>query len=470
MCKKTGKLCFPIKLLFCIIITGYNFIPASLWGQQTTFEKNYIIKGNQIPYGYSSAEWKRIQNNWKRLNYEARIITRDSQISNGQIISIQNNKLLFWNDPHTFFNPFQIDTSLTSIETGDIIKISITNNHFNSGGFVRGIVWGGVLGTAGGIVLYLIGHGWIPFYFGTPLVIIGGGAGATIGERYGRNSREIVPFDLSRDGKSISGPGTLNKYELFPDSLPPSFLKIDEAGRLLHGNRFANDISEIITYSPQVRNWSEKKRFNIFFQAGRFDIPSVNAKHPDYIQTGGYEKYSFRIGAGYSVSPEFLIEYSYMPAADFHAFDIYGSNYVTRSESYEIKSHSLYFTWLPVRADGFLTRKIELSAGAGFSLNPVLTRSGYFFKTPDGDTFITGEYFDYYDAKTKPGLMLKTGFDYYLLKWISLNAMFEKSFLPAVSIPEHKQIHPFTGILMGIEAHEVNYSGYSILFGVRFHL
>lgn len=470
MCKKTGNSNFNVRLLFCIIITCIVFIPAKLWAQQTASGENKITAGSQIPFGFSSVEWKRFQNNWKRLNYEARIITRDSQISIGQIIGIQNDKLLFWNDPHTFFNPFQIDNSLTSIETGDIIKVSITDNHFNSGGFVRGMVWGGVLGTAGGIVLYVIGHGWIPFYFGTPLVIIGGVAGATIGERYGRNRRDIVPFDLTRDGKSINSPGTLNKYELFPDSLPSSFLKIDEEGRILHRTRFANDISQIITFSPQVRKWSEKKRFNVTFQAGRFDIPSLTPKYPGYIQIGGYEKYSFRIGAGYSISAKFLIEYSYMPAADFHSFDIYGSNYVTRSENYEIKSHSIYFTWLPVRADGFQTRKIELSAGAGFSLNPVLTRSGYFFKTPDGDTYIAGEYFNYYDTKTKPGLMLKTEFDYYLLKWISLNAMVEKSFLPSVSIPEHKQIHPVTGELMGIEAHKVNYSGYSILFGVRFHL
>jgi hypothetical protein len=177
-----------------------------------------------------------------------------------------------------------------------------------------------------------------------------------------------------------------------------------------------------------------------------------------------------RTGLGYRISLRFLAEYSYTSQAEFMVFPIKESDYFSSTEDDIIRSHSFYISWLPLTANGFLTKKIDLCAGVGLSLNPVLTFSNYQFILSGAGYTYYGGYFKYSEKETIPGLMLKSELDYYILKWISFNAMIEKSFLPAFRIPEHTQNHPETGDLLGIEAHKVNFSGYGVRFGLKFHL
>ncbi|MBW6536071.1 MAG: hypothetical protein K0B11_13775, partial [Mariniphaga sp.] len=138
------------------------------------------------------------------------------------------------------------------------------------------------------------------------------------------------------------------------------------------------------------------------------------------------------------------------------------------------KSHTLSFQYAPITPDRFLTRRFEIVAGIGVSLNSLdfqLMKFGRFiqFSEDPYDHYDIGSLYNEHIKELRAGLLLLADCSYYLSKAVSLNVTFEKSFLRDLETEQKTIKIPETGESVTFESQKINPSSFSYSFGIRFH-
>jgi len=417
-----------------------------------------FVKENP-PYGFSSKEWERINELWAWNSYIAEIKT-DQQIYIGQILHLNDSVIYLWTEYGSFYNPMYADRFVQNIIPDSVVYIKILKEGYFKGRFKRGAAVGAISGAAVGVSLMFYG-GYVLIL---PVTIFWGVGSFSILALIKDHPRGVIYEWQPLHDFSTSIP-KLNKYATFPTALPVIF-DIQKNER--------SELSEIYTkesfknlesVSPRMAEVFRYPRFSISFYGEIFTkYPKKNAR------TSGSG-----FGLGYKVNNKLGVAYQRISNYD-DRYGSFGTGLAIIEEwmySYEYTkkiSNSIYFNYYPISADKYFIHRLNISIGIGASLNKLKTESSYTLGTRFGNYGFDGVVnINYKTSANKPGVGLRGEMEMFLYKRFSFFTMIEKTFIPSLSIPENKSIHPETGELLGIDAHKVNMSSFSLMYGVRLH-
>jgi hypothetical protein len=177
----------------------------------------------KVPYGLSPSEWGKISRVWRHKSKLSKIVFTDNNTMKGQIISINNSFVIFWN--HNGFPDMGGSSSrmlYLSLDTIKLLKAS------RIPAFRNGLIWGGIIAaTAGTIIVGVTAQGWVPAVIGVgaaPAGVIPGG----IINRFRLDKRVFVSSgSLNHDLKEYY---KLN-YVFYPNSTPAFLTEVTSENR-----------------------------------------------------------------------------------------------------------------------------------------------------------------------------------------------------------------------------------------------
>ena len=130
-------------------------------------------------------------------------------------------------------------------------------------------------------------------------------------------------------------------------------------------------------------------------------------------------------------------------------------------------SYGLLFTLVPSPAAPLLASRGEFAISVGVSLNSLYvdgTLSTWTY-SPSGPAPVT-----FHDATNAIGLMAQVSYDYYLWKHFSIQCKAWENLIPSsLNVREVRYTNPADGSTKILTAHSVDFTGFSLSIGARFH-
>ena len=130
-------------------------------------------------------------------------------------------------------------------------------------------------------------------------------------------------------------------------------------------------------------------------------------------------------------------------------------------------SYGLLFTLVPSPAAPLLTSRGEFGLSVGVTLNSLYadgTLSTWSY-SPSGPAPVT-----FHDATNAIGLMAQVSYDYFLWRQFSLQCKAWGNFVPSsLNVREVRYTNPADGSTKILNAHSVDFTGFSLSIGARFH-
>ncbi|MBW6537471.1 MAG: hypothetical protein K0B11_20855, partial [Mariniphaga sp.] len=345
------------KLLLAVIFQSVVFLCHS---QNHSIHDSVEESMYRIPYDLKPQEWDKVQKIWSKNSHPVRVHLTNDSVLLGQILNYNDSALILWSDAHSFFNPYTIDRHITMTDNASVRYI-FDHSGFSTEFWKRGVFLGTIGGAGIGTVLVIfIGQGWVPFYFALIPAALGTGTGYLFDQaRWKKDADESqVPInftDLSDAEKK--------RFFTFPDGLPE---KVSDKNRLVHRDSAAFmqlTFDDILAKSPQAKQIFRTTTFSI---AGQYvgSLPAFNYPESKLFLPGFGLSARFNITSNLFSAYYFRYIHSYNIDNDY--FDSSGFN-----EEFTLnnKSHTLSFQYAPITPDRFLTRRFEIAAGIGVSLN-----------------------------------------------------------------------------------------------------
>ncbi len=431
-------------LLACLLL----MLPHSGCHSQDLAAGEARVKtGNPVPYDLSLKEWNKVQKIWKRNSLPV-VRLYNNELTHGQILFMNDTMLVLWADAVSFYNPYESDSLLRIIKGDSIGKIM-------AGRFVprkfwdNGLFWFPLAGLEVGIRMLLMTGELQAMFVSVPIGFAVGGLVEMVARRGNYSiSRETVDFSVNSD--SIQ-----RYYFFFRDELPGHVL---ETG-ISYGTE--KGYTEQVTFDSLLE---ESALLRKVFWMPNFSVAG-------YIGTAFFTFHGaqMRTTAGaslrYGLSDKFFLGYSLRYAEAFWSEGYDPPLPYYREESYRKAGHTLFFKYAPLTVNRFLTKRIELTTGAGLSMNTVKWVENIYTST------------DYYYSNSfnrdrkhyLAGLALMVDLGFYLAKEISLNLGAEKTFISPLEIEEKRINNSSTGQVYTLPSQKISPSSLDITVGLHLH-
>jgi hypothetical protein len=453
-----------IKVLFVVIMV--QFMGLTCQSQNVPIQDTVMEPATLIPYDLTPHEWRNLQRMWRRKANPVTIQLVNDSLVYGQILGVHDTALIIWTDEHSFFNPYYADKHLAIIDS-DSFRNMFDYYGFTPGWQNRRIVWWTIGGAAfGAAFVVFVGQGWIPFYFALPPAALG-----TLTGFLSNRKRLEKRDDLSevRINYAQFSDDEKNKYYTFPGGLPEAISFSSGAAKLDSAAIMQLTFNDVLSKSPHAKHIFRSRPFSISGQFVQTLFTFSNQRKPTYNQPSF--GLSARIGltewlyTGYSFRSHHYSYYTILQYGETGIFDDYWLNN---------KSHNLFIQYAPITPDKFLTRRFEISAGIGASINFLDFQSNkwemYNHISESGDSWYnTNHLHSETIDKTNYGWLLLVDFGYYLSSTLSLNANIEHSFIKELQTRQKTVSNPRTGDLIQIDSQIVNPSSTRYSLGIRLH-
>ena len=423
---------------------------------------------NLTPYGLNPKEWHNVQKIWTRKNSPVRVQLANDSLVYGQILSLNDTALILWSDVHSFFNPYSVDSQLTIIDRAsfrDIFDHSGFSREWWEKGIFLGTIGGAVIGTA---YVIFVGQGWVPFYFALVPAALGTGIGYLIDDAKEKKLTDDSVPPLNYDQFSDK---EKEKFYVFPDGLTESMSYTNHYKKWDPAAIKELTFDDILAISPHAKRIFRTTKYSI---AGQYfkSLPAFNYRKTYYFQPG------FGLSARVNLTNWLNTGYNFRRILyyNYNAGDDYFPEISGYIEQYTLNntSNTLFFQYAPITPDRFLTRRYEISAGIGASLNMLnfqLEKMEVFNSLAEfgGEAYEGTLLYEEHINKLSAGLVLLADFDYYLSKTVSLNLNVEQSLIRDLKTEKKTVIVPRTGETVTFESQEINLSSISYSLGIRLH-
>ena len=401
-----------------------------------------------VPYGLKQAEWIKVQKIWTRNNHPVMIKKSDRTSLSGQILFIQDNKLVLWTDTASFIVPYADEGQILTLDQDSIISIS-ANPELIDKLITSRIFWGTAAGAAASTALFFIGGGWISPVIVMAPTIAGTAVGAISGNKHKEGTKTITLDMNSGKGKNnyvlfFSGPGRITDVPAVVPGFVPE--KLSDA-----------TFSDLMRESLLIKKAFGLPRLSFSWQTG-FAAPGYS--NNKYLITGGFAfniRPSDRFIAGFHTNTVGSLEAGLLDFTDNSA----GLSFY---ENLSYSSYTLHFQYIPLCVSRFLTNRFEVAAGAGASLNQMLFSTSI-LDVPGGNVLLAGEEVKEYTM----GLEIISDIDFYILKHFSLNISVRKSFSKSARPGNLTAESPVSHEIVTFETIDADLSSFNLIFGLRIH-
>ena len=451
-----------VQALFWVIIC--QSMDSVCQSQNFSIQDSIQESINYIPYGLKPKEWHNLQKMWNRRNYPVRVHLANDSVIYGQILGVNDSSIILWSDVQSFYNPYDVDRHLTIIDSASIRNIfdhyGLYHGWWKRGVFL-GTIGGAVIGTA---FVVFVGQGWIPFYFVLPPAAMGAGAGYLMSRRKlkMRAIESEVPINYTHFSDTEK-----NNFFVFPDGFPEAVPFKNDLTQSDSTAILELAFNDILAKSPRAKQLFRSRAFSI---AGQYvkSLPAFNYHESNYFLPG------FGLSARFNLTNWLNTGYNFR---HIHYYSIYIPPSISSfAEHYSLinMSHTLFFQFVPMTPDRFLTRRFEISAGLGASFNKLnfhLEKLGVFNSLADvgGEAYEITLLYDEDIKKLNAGLVLLVDFGYYISKSLSLNLNVENSLIRDLETKQKTVKIPRTGESATFESLKIDPSSISYSLGIRLH-
>lgn len=443
------KTYFSIVTFSVLILLAFT-LPAK------SQESNYTYRANY--FGFDATEWEKISGWYERSQARAEILMKNGSGINGQIVFIDNNKVLLYPGYDIIIDP-DLASFFIKIDINEISKIKVKRNTKNYEAMVLAGLAGGATFTMGGSILLWADASVLTV---APFTLVGAAAGGFLGKTIQQFPRRYNFGEGDNNNEQYLS--SLKKWAVFEDSIyyykdfrdlvdnsklvarsfPEKHIKVTAAiGPIINGNTFATNIEEVM--DPQ---------------------------------------YPLVIGEDRGFSPSVLFSASYKFGRKFHAGAGFLRNYIPGSYNYElsdtvnynvnprkITGFKIFAEYAPVTTDRYLSSRLEILLGAGiiFGKSDLAVSWTYY----DSEQYAEFGYGEMNSGEISlKGLSGHLLINYYLSPNISISAGLEENLFQNINIPAVNELDFIDGspsINIEIPEYHINYSSLQLKTGLNFY-
>ena len=428
------------------------------------------------PEGISNNKWKQAMRNWERIRFQTSIHMMDSSLHEGQLYSVTFKQLVLWPDSNMFI-PGKDEDRLIELDIRDITSIQLVRKR----NFWRA-AW--ITGATVGFLPTLVTAIESDDDFLNPAILTlitavgtAGPAGLVGGLIYRKTSTD-KQYDLrNRTDLSLPDRQELKKYALFPGEAPEKIAY--DADHPLAYSESLQQIAHCRLSSRLMRRVFPFSRLHIEGRMG-YRFSNIQQQFERVLEESGFEAEkksdlipALNVGVSLRLTRRLRSELSFQIAAgsgipfpDWKEAGKY-ANYYMRDPIHLGLTIDYMFSYV----DPFFTRKTELSAGAGLSMNLIETSRTVVYRAPTDEPDIETRKVQTYSPVTYkyPGLLLNAKAAYFPIRIFSLGIKGELNLLPSVKVGELNHFRPDLGEGITLAAHKLNFSSATLSAQVGLH-
>ena len=426
------------------------------------------------PPGISEIQWKHFSRSWERQRVDMVVVTKDSQVVYGQLLSVSENDIEVWPEK-SVYHPALGNEKVIRLNVENIYRLDFSQNRTFWQGAAVGGTTAGILCSA--FFISKVDGVYIPY-------AAGGGVGMVLGGLVGGGISGLLYAGTKvKRGYLIDGKGFMLKSlesELEYIAIMEEPFKMHNSEPYIDSTDDKATLIELRNHSRRMRKLFARNNLHFAARGGLAYSPAQNQILQTLEKEGIRNDYSYR---HLSFQPQLEASLNILPqlrigATNFSVLrtqsgkddrDFSGSAYSFGSR---IEGYGGFLEFIPRPIDPFFERKTELSLGLGYYRYKVQIHS--FLDDPDfvDGVRVSDELTKEYAGGTRneAGLHFRVGFDYYFNRYFSLQLQSQAYLLKTIQIPGREFSSDIISEPIYLPDFRLNLSSANLSLGLRFHI